>query len=412
MSHATRPLDGVKVLELATFVAAPCCCHFLADLGADVIKVENEKGDNLRYTAVNEGRPFGDMEDTTYTLENANKRAIILNLKTDQGKEAFFKLLDQTDIFVTNWRAGALERAGIDYETLKEKYPALVMGLVSGNGEKGPEKDLPGYDFTSYFARSGVMGTLYDVNSVPMLPCAGFGDHQVGIFLAAGMMAALLRARETGKGDMVTAGLLQAGLWDVSLNLTSSQYGDPRIQYPVARETIANQLQLPHKTSDDRWLMIAMPPYDLFYNKFVPLIGREDLVNDERFFPQTNAVNNLAELHDIIRDAIATKPLAEWQQILADADIPASACYTWAELLVDEQCWANDYLAEVEFPSGNKRTLVRPPVSFSDTPLPEYNRAPFLGEHTEEVLAQLGYTSEQISAMIEAGQACGVKRIG
>ena len=139
----------------------------------------------------------------------------------------------------------------------------------------------------------------------------------------------------------------------------------------------------------------------------------KDLVNDDRFFPQTNAVNNLAELHDIIRDAIATiRTLAEWQKILADADIPASACYTWAELLVDEQCWANDYLAEVEFPSGNKRTLVRPPVSFADTPLAEYNRAPFLGEHTEEVLSQLGYSSDQISAMIEAGQACGVKRVG
>lgn len=412
MSEVIRPLDGVKVVELATFVAGPCCCRYLADLGADVVKVESVKGDNLRYTAINEGRPFGDMEDTTYTLENANKRAVILNLKTAEGQEAFHKLLAQADVFVTNWRPGALQRAGLDYDSLKEKYPALVVGLVSGNGEEGPEKDLPGYDLTSYFARSGVMGALYDANSVPMLPCAGFGDHQVGMFLSSGILAALYRAQKTGKGDKVTVGLLQAGLWDVSLNLTASQYGDPNMQYPVARETIPNQLQLPHKTADGRWLMIAVPPYDLLFNKFIAAIGREDLVNDERFYPQKNAVKNLKELHDTLADTFAQKPIAEWQAILAEADIPASKCYTWDELLVDEQCWANGYLAEVEFPSGNKRTMVRPPVTFADTPFHDYNRAPFLGEHTEEVLAQLGYTEEQIAAMLEAGHVSSVQRIG
>ena len=410
--NAKRPLDGVKVLELATFVAAPCCTRYLAELGADVIKVETKKGDNLRYTALNEGRPFGDMEDTTYAQENGNKRAVIIDIKSEAGQEAFLKLVDWCDIFVTNLRPNALKRAGIDYETLSATRPSLVMGLVSGHGEKGPEKDIPGYDFTSFFARSGVMGTMFDKDACPMLPCAGFGDHQVGMSLAAGLMAALLKARETGEGDQVTVSLLQMGIFDVAINLTASQYGDPSMQYTVARKEIANQLQLPHKTKDGRWFMVAIPPYDLLYNKFIAAIGRKDLVNDERFYPQKNALDNLPELHDIIAAEFIKKTAAEWQAIFAEADLPAAKCYTWAELLEDEQCWANDYLAEVEFPSGNKRTIVRSPNTFSKTTLAPAKRAPFLGEHTLEVMAELGYSPEEIDTMLESGAIHDVIRIG
>ena len=176
-----RPLEGIRVVELATFIAAPCCARYLADLGAEVIKVESPKGDPLRFTAVNEGRPYGDGEDTTFTLENSGKRVITVDTKTEKGREALEQLIAKADVFITNWRPSPLKRAGLDYETLKVKYPALVFGYVSGYGQKGPDKDMPGFDFTAYFARAGIMGTLYDVNSMPMTPLAGFGDHQVGI---------------------------------------------------------------------------------------------------------------------------------------------------------------------------------------------------------------------------------------
>lgn len=412
MPDTNLPLAGVKVVELATMVAAPVCCRFLGDLGADVIKVETKRGDTLRYVATNEGRPFGDTEDTTYTQENTNKRAVILNLKTEAGMEAFHKLLADADVFVTNNRPAALARLGLDWDTLKQKYPKLVMGLVLGYGEKGPEKDLPGYDFTTYFARSGIMGTMYDVDSMPMLPSAGFGDSQVAMNLAAGIIAALYRAEKTGKGDKVTASLLHAGIFVNAINITASQYGDPNMQYPVARNTIPNQLQLEHLTKDGRWLMICIPPYDLLYNKFMEALGRPDLVNDERFYPQSNAVDHLPELYEIIKDEIASKTIDEWLEIFAEADIPASKCYTWDEILDDEQSWANDYLAEVEFPSGNKRTLIRTPVAFEDTPLPPYERAPWLGEHTKEVLAEIGYTEDEIAKMMETDAASDVQRIG
>ena len=159
-----RPLEGIRVVEMATFIAAPCTARFLADLGAEVIKVEPPKGDPLRYTAVNEGRPLDQKENTSYDLENAGKTCIALNTKSEEGREALEKLLATADVFICNWRQSPLKRAGLDWETLHEKYPSLVYGYVSGYGEKGPDKDLPGFDFTAFYARGGILGPLRDKN--------------------------------------------------------------------------------------------------------------------------------------------------------------------------------------------------------------------------------------------------------
>lgn len=413
MNATKRPLEGTKVVELATFIAAPCCARYLADLGAEVIKVESPKGDPLRYTAVNEGRPYGDAEDTSFTLENAGKKVVTLNTKSEKGREALEKLIAQADVFITNWRQSPLKRAGLDYETLHAKYPSLVMGFVSGYGEVGPDKDLPGFDFTAYFARAGVMGTLYDVDAIPMTPIAGFGDHQVGMNLASGILAALLRAKTTGEGDEVVVSLFHSGVWDVALFLQAAQYGDVSTQFPISRAQIANQLNMTHKTADGRWYQLAMPQYDVLYNKFVEqVLMRPDLVNDPRFYPQTNLQNNLKEFYALMVNAIGSMTGAELERRMKAADLPYAACQTWQEVLHDEQAWASSILEKVKFPNGEERAMVRTPVMFAETELPPYERGHFFGEDTREVLASLGYTKEEIAAMFAAGEAVGVKRIG
>ena len=164
METVKRPLEGVKVVELATFIAAPSCARYLADLGAQVVKVEAPGGDPLRYTAINEGRPTGDYENISFDLDNANKEGICLNTKSPEGREALEKLIAQADVFITNVRHKSLVKSCLDYDTLKVKYPKLVVGYVTGYGEEGPDKDLPGFDFTAFAARGGILGTLMDTD--------------------------------------------------------------------------------------------------------------------------------------------------------------------------------------------------------------------------------------------------------
>jgi cinnamoyl-CoA:phenyllactate CoA-transferase len=410
MGHTRRPLEGIKVVELGTIIAVPCCGRYLADLGASVIKVEPPKGDPIRYFALNEGRivdgkPAGDLENTSWDLENAGKECISLDTKTKEGREAMEKLIAEADIFITNVRAKALIKMGLDYESLKVKYPKLVYGYVTGFGEAGPDKDLPGFDFTAFFARGGVLGTMFDKDHVPLNTVHGFGDHQAGLNLAGGVMAALYRARETGKGDKISTSLFHTAVWDVAVLLQASQYGQPSTRFPISRKEFANPLQAAHKTKDGRWIAFCVPAYDANYNRFVKTIGREDLVGNTRFFPQTNLQNNLIEFYDLLAGRVVEETLDYWCRAFTEADLPFGRAQTWDELLIDEQAWANDYFYKMHYPTGAARTLVRPPVKFMDTPLPEYKRGPYLGEHTEMILARLGYSNAQIKAMMEAGAA-------
>ncbi|MDR0386584.1 MAG: CoA transferase [Treponema sp.] len=410
MKHTQQPLEGVKVVELATFLAVPCAGRYLADLGAKVIKVEPTGGDPVRYLSFNEGRvvdgkPTGDLENTTWDLENAGKECIALDTKSKEGREAIEKLIAGADVFITNVRSKALLKMGLDYESLKVKYPKLVYGYVTGFGEDGPDKDLPGFDFTSYFARGGVLGTMFDKDHVPLNTVQGFGDHQVGINLGGGIVAALYRARETGKGDKVSTSLFHAAIWDVAILLQAAQYGQPSTQFPISRKKLANPLQVAHKTKDDRWIQFAVPAYDVNYDRFVKAIGREDLVGDARYYPQANLQSNLVEFYDLLASRIKEETLDYWCKTFTEADLPFARAQTWNELLRDEQAWANDYFYKMHYPTGADRALVRLPVKFMDTPLPEYKRGPYLGEHTETILARLGYSEAQIKAMMEAGAA-------
>ena len=403
MSEVRRPLEGIKVVELATFIAAPCTARFLADLGADVIKVEAPMGDPLRYTAANEGRPLDQKENTSYDLENAGKRCIALNIKSPEGREVLEKLIADADVFITNNRQPSLIKNKLDYDTLHAKYPSLVYGFISGYGEKGPDKDLPGFDFTAFYARGGILGPLRDKTSTPMLTVQGFGDHQVAMNLAAGILASLFKAKMTGEGDQVVVSLFHSAVWDVSLMLQSSQYGADSCKFPMERWENGNPLTMVYKTKDEQWLQIAMPQYDRHYPVFMQAAGHPEMIDNPKFYPQKNLYPNRKEFSEWISALFLTKDCAEWCKLLDAADIPYAVAQNWDTLLVDEQAWASDIFYEMQYSNGNKRTLVRPPVMFKENGLPEYNRGPYLAEHTEEILGQYGYTDEEISKMLADG---------
>lgn len=281
MATLRRPLEGVKVVELATFIAAPPCARYLADLGAQAVKAEAPGGDPLRCTAINEGRPTGDLENICFDVDNANKFGICLDTKTPEGREALEKLIAGAGVFVTNVRHNSLVKSGLDYDTLKVNYPRLVMGCVTGYGETGPDKDLPGFDFTAFFARGGILAALY-------------------------------RARETGRGDKVTVSLFHSALWAVAIMLQGAQYGAEAANYPMSRRDIANSLAVVHKTKDGRWIQFAAPAYNATCNRFVTALGRPDLVDGPRYYPQVNLQEHLHEFYDLLVEQVAQKTLDEW----------------------------------------------------------------------------------------------------
>ena len=215
------------------------------------------------------------------------------------------------------------------------------------------------------------------------------------------------------EGAEVVVSLFHSGVWDVALFLQAAQYGDVSTQFPISRAQIANQLNMTHKTADGRWYQLAMPQYDALYNKFVEqVLLRPDLVNDPRFYPQTNLQSNLKEFYALMVNAIGSMTGEELERRMKAADLPYAACQTWQEVLHDEQAWASNILEKVKFPNGEERAMVRTPVMFAETELPPYERGHFFGEDTREVLASLGYTEEEITAMFAAGEAADVKRIG
>ncbi len=398
-----KPLDGIRVIELSTFIAVPACARFFADNGADVIKIEAAGGDSVRWNGTSEGRPDDPYENTTFDLENANKRGVVLNLKTPEGKRIFSDLLSGADVFLTNWRPQALERMGLTYELLHEKYPSLVYGTLTGFGDRGPDKDLPGYDFTAYWARGGFMDSLRQKDEWPINLIPGMGDHQAGMFLAAGVMAALFGAAKTGQGERVSVNLLHSSVWVQSIMVQAAQYTEIGQKYPISRRTANNPFNCAYKTLDGRFMQISMPPFDMFYPKFMPLIGRADLVGDPRYTMANITENGLhAEFIDILTEAFERKTAAQWDEIFTKNDIPHAVAQSWEEVLADPQARAADVFYEMDYPRGVTRSLVRQPVFIGDE-LPPYKKAPLLGEHSEQVLREMGYSDEELSKLHSLG---------
>ena len=398
-----KPLEGIKVLEMSTFIAVPACARFFAEFGADVIKIEPKSGDAVRFNGQSEGRLGDPYENTTFDLENAHKRSIVVNLKAPEGREILYKMLEDTDIFLTNWRPQALAKLGLNYEALKDRFPKIVYASLTGFGETGPDMELPGYDFTAFWARGGLLGTLYQKDSEPINLIPGVGDHISGMFMAAGIMTALYNAQKTGKGDKVSVSLLHSSIFVQGIAIQAAQYEGLGQTYPISRKTAENPFNNTYKSKDGRHIQISMPPFDLFYPKFMPLIGREDLVGNERYTIGNITRNKLhGEFIQILTDAFAQKTADEWSKILTEGDVPFSICHVWEEVLEDKQAWATGVFEEVDYPSG-KRAMVRPPVCIEGADVLPYVRAPMLAEHSEDILKELGYTDDQLKEMHQNG---------
>lgn len=404
-----KPLEGVKVIDLTTYLAAPTTVRVLGEWGADCIKIESAKGDPARTQGAVFNMPYEDDENLAFDVANMNKKFITLDLKSKKGLEIAYKLLEEADVFVTNTRTKSLVKLGLDYDTLKEKFPKLIFAQVLGYGENGPEKDTAGFDVTCYMARGGVFGTTVNKGDAPMIPTNGFGDFQVSLGLASGICAALYAREKSGEGDKVTVGLHHAAVYALSTGVISAQYGN---QYPKSRKEVPNPFNNVFRTSDEKWVVICCPEYDRDYEKIMALIGRTDMVGNERYMKcaEVNANKLNKEVTDVLDEAIGRISRKELLALFKANDLACEAAYEPLDMYEDEQVWANNIITKIPYPSG-ERYMPTNPVNFGSLGAPEYHIGGSQGAHTVEIMKHLGYSDGEVEDILTAGAATGETKL-
>jgi crotonobetainyl-CoA:carnitine CoA-transferase CaiB-like acyl-CoA transferase len=379
-------MEGIKVVELGVWVAGPAAGGILADWGADVIKIEPPDGDPARMF----GRMLG-IEDgisPPFEMDNRGKRSVVLDLGSDSGRVTAFELLADADVFLTNIRPGALKRIGLDFATAAVRNPRLVYGLITGYGESGPDADRAAYDVAAFWARAGLAHLLTRPGDTPPFQRGGMGDHTAGMTLAAAVCAALVARTRTGKGQLVSTSLYRQGAYTVSFDLNTFLMTGHSIAIGQ-RESMGNPCMNNYTAGDGRRFWIVGLQGSRHWPSLCRAVGRHDWLSDPRFDSAharaANAVDVIAELDTIF----ATKPLDEWAKVFAaEPEFFWSPINAIEDVVADEQFHAAGGVVHV--PDGEAgMPMVATPADFSGTPWQPRSPAPRLGEHTDEILAEL-----------------------
>lgn len=380
------PVEGVKVVELGVWVAGPAAGGILADWGADVIKIEPPTGDPARTF----GRMLGcDMGlNPPFEMDNRSKRSVVLDLGTDAGRGTAFELLAGADVFLTNVRPGALQRLGLDFEPVSAANPRLVYGLITGYGDNGPDADRAAFDVAAFWARAGVAHLLTRPGETPPFQRGGMGDHSAGMTMAAAVCAALLARERTGAGQLVTTSLYRQGAYTVSFDLNTYLMSGQ----PIAigqRESMGNPCMNNYAAQDGRRFWIVGLEAERHWPALCRAVGRPEWRDDPRFADARSRAVNSAALIVALDEIFATRPLDEWAQVFAgEPDFFWSPVNTLEDVVADEQFHAAGGIVDV--PDGDAAVpMVATPADFHGTPWAPRSAAPELGQHTEEVLADL-----------------------
>lgn len=397
-------LRGVKVVEFASYIAAPAAACMLGDWGADVVKVERPGGDAMRAA-------FADVKselkgNPTFDLDNRGKRAIVLDTSKPEGRDALARLAADADVFITNVRPAALKRAGLDYDTLKKTNPRLVYAIVTGYGLEGPDAGRPGFDVTAFWARSGVGAMTAPKGMDPFMIRSGFGDHITALSTVGAIMAALFERERSGQGRMVASSLLASGVYTMGSDL-AVQLKFGRVASMKTRDQSINPIGNVYRSADGRW--VVLNPRGGGSNRdwieVCKALGREELIDDPRFATGKGRRANSPELIAELDRAFAELTFDEIARRFDAADLVWSPLQTPADVAADPQVAASGAVIQVEDGEGGTYPSPAAPMIFPGAEVRMRPRSPQLGEHTREVLAELGYGAEQIQQMFEAGAA-------
>jgi crotonobetainyl-CoA:carnitine CoA-transferase CaiB-like acyl-CoA transferase len=393
------PLDGVRVVELGVWVAGPAAGGVLADWGADVVKIEPPSGDPARGFAKMIG---GDMPfNPPFEMDNRSKRSIVVDLGNDRGIDLAHELLAGADAFVTNIRLDALERLGLDPETVCARHPRVVYGVITGFGLEGDERNRAAYDIGAFWARSGIAGLLTAPGGQPPFQRGGMGDHGVGMALAAGISAALFARERTGEGQLVHTSLLRHGMYTISFDLnTALRFGVPLAV--AKREAMTNPAINCYRDADGRWFWLIGLEGERHWPDLCRAVDRPEWIDDERFATAAARREHIGELIRLLDEVFATRTRDEWGVALDREDMWWAPVHTTDEVLADVQAWAGGGFVEVPDAAGSV-TMVNTPVDYRGTPSAPRALPPELGQHTDEILAELGRDAAGISELRASG---------
>lgn len=398
-----KPLEGITVIELAQFVAGPSASRILADWGAEVIKLEGFRGDHNRTMGLLNGMPIDDEENPSFDTTSFNKKFVGLNPRTESGMKILHKMLKTANVFVTNYRTPVLEKMGLTYEILHEQYPHLIFAQMTGYGNEGPDKDVPGYDTISYGARGGIIGTMYQKGQEPINLIPAHGDFQTGAIFAGGIAGALVGQALHGTGDKITVSLYHVGMWGNIWPIMATEYHDEP-QYPKSRLEV-NTPGINIYPTADRWIQLSCPNYNDYYDRLMKCIGREDLVGDARYndLATIQKEGRVREIIDLLDSTLVKKPVSYWKPIFDAEEVPIEPCCTFEDIAQDEQAWAAKFLVKAKSANGKEHIYVTNPVQFASVGEPSVEPSRRVGYHTREILAKYGYSENDIDRMVAEG---------
>jgi formyl-CoA transferase len=392
----TSILEGLKVLDCGSFIAAAIAGTVLADFGADVIKIEPPgTGDAYRHVTKNRGMPKSE-HNYGWLLDNRNKRGLALNLASPAGQEILHSLVKRADVFITNHPLAVRKKLGIDHERLSALNDRLIYASFTGYGETGAEASKPGYDLTAYWARSGLMDQVVShAGATPARALSGMGDHPSGISLFSAIMLALYQRERTGRGAHVGSSLIANGVWANGVWTQAALCGATFLPRPP-REQSFNALSCYYQCRDGGWLLLALVNEDKHWPVLAQCLGREELASDPRFANRAERSAHATELIAILDQAFATRDSREWRSLFMQNGLVFEAVAKMNEIVHDQQMLDTEVLLPFE---DDTLLTVNSPFFVTGAKKVTPRKPPGLGEHNEPILREIGYDDAAIAEL-------------
>ena len=400
--------SGLKVVDFASFIAGPGAAVILSDFGADVVKVEPPAGELWRIGHKIPPQPQA-KDAYPWHLANRNKRGMTLDLKSPSAKQVLERLVKWADVLIVNTPHAARKKLGLEYDDVAGWNPRLIYADLTGFGEKGPDANLPGFDITSYWARSGLLSMTRDAGAPPTWPVAGSGDNATAVGLYSAIVTALYRRERTGKGSYVTTSLLAEGIWSASVSIQAA-LSDAKFFGPHDRKNPANAAMNVYRAADDAWFVLLVTPDKL--TAVAKAIDRTDLLTDPRFSDPAKLVKNMSQLTAILDEVFSSQPMSHWSEVFNGVRVTFGAVRGPQEVINDPQLRVNDIVVPLEG-AGDKLTLtISSPIQVHGVTKIAARRAPELGEHNDEILKDLGFDAKTIDSLRATGAVPKPKESG